>query len=831
MKKTKRVLKTGVFTALACVLAFGVVGCGEGTNNPNPPQPPAPTITMQIEDAVSTISAGDTVKLVVKIENTEEKGVTWSSSDPTILKVDEDGTVSVVKAPDLLDKAVTITATSKADSRVTAAKTFIVKAPKQEGKNGLLTSEMIEKIGNASITVDGKVTDHYYDSNNPENNYTRDYAMNVEMEDGKWMGAWGANDKITVSDIYQRGDQDGVKDDYGNTGHAILSVMIDKNNEVVKKPVTNYRSVPSVWESQHYWNHLGSLPLNDFTYKESTEEGVVSTEYTYRINEENEDSVWLMTYLAYSLTPMLEDTFDRVILLLEQDAEGNYFVGGMKAQTIAQYYNPVYNQTGTAVVGYDAMEYTVVELDFSEIGTTSIADPTPYEAPEYADKLQTAMDKMKEAKNSSFTAIDTTTSAPSQDDGEYSYLDSVASGASSRAGAPGYGTGDIKNSYTPAFNYNSSIGIGAGKNGVGLVGKVTENEILLTRVSKYSYGMDDKLFRYENTGYKQIVNNGTAEDYYEEFAYNSSAVTVPNGTDTPGKYGALEGTKSIYGHVSDKLPGFDFSPNLFKSSKTTVDGKTTYTFTLQAMGATRDIAMEISMYSYAHDASSSSSRNLTIVVDDNGNMISSSYPYSITQGTYIGYVTTTYSQIGSTTISEDTFNEYVARGWKTSWDQFTIKYYQENESDPSHDENAMVAVNSIFGTSKKVPTPKDFMQIFGDEISGPFYDSKTKTNADGSEQYVRFMSITARSTKFDENSQITNFEEIMEKADNLFINELKYTKSNVLTDITGGASGRGDRYLVYDNGETTIVIENNFTKNFWVYIYNSGDYTRGGITA
>ena len=64
MKKTKRVLKTGVFTALACVLAFGVVGCGEGTNNPNPPQPPAPTITMQIEDAVSTISAGETVKQI-----------------------------------------------------------------------------------------------------------------------------------------------------------------------------------------------------------------------------------------------------------------------------------------------------------------------------------------------------------------------------------------------------------------------------------------------------------------------------------------------------------------------------------------------------------------------------------------------------------------------------------------------------------------------------------------------------------------------------------------------------------------------------------------------
>ena len=122
------------------------------------------------------------------------------------------------------------------------------------------------------------------------------------------------------------------------------------------------------------------------------------------------------------------------------------------------------------------------------------------------------------------------------------------------------------------------------------------------------------------------------------------------------------------------------------------------------------------------------------------------------------------------------------------------------------------------------------MKIFGDEMSGPFYDDMTKTNADGSTKYIRYMSVTARSTEFDENSQVTNFDEIMEKAD-AALGALGFAKNRVLTDITGGTSGRADRYLVYDNGSITVVIENNFTRNFWVYFYNSGEYSRGGITA
>ena len=70
---------------------------------------------------------------------------------------------------------------------------------------------------------------------------------------------------------------------------------------------------------------------------------------------------------------------------------------------------------------------------------------------------------------------------------------------------------------------------------------------------------------------------------------------------------------------------------------------------------------------------------------------------------------------------------------------------------------------------------------------------------------------------FDENSKITNYEELMEQV----INELAkygFTLSVANTDMSGGESGKADRYvtLIHESG-IKIVIQNNHTKYLWVY--------------
>lgn len=809
--------KYALCVALAVMLAVTMVAC----NNDSTPTPtPEPTIKVTINDnGVSTIKEDETVTLTVTVENTDNKEVMWTSSDPTILKVTDQGVVSIVKEPDLLDKTVTITATSKEDKRVSATKTFTVKAKKRDGASGYLEDKMIYAIGGDNITVSGVINDIYEDTNNPDSNDITTYDFQVKMEDGKWSGAWGHHDPLatepvlSITNTYVKGDTDGVKDEYGRSGHGIYEIHLDKHNQVARKAVVNYTSIPSVWEYQHYWNHISSLPAEEFTYDGNLEEPL---EYTYTVDETNEDSLYLMAYLAFSLTPILtgDDTFQRVMFTLEADAEsGEYSIAGMKAQTFASYVNPQYSQTGT-LTGYDARQYTTCEFTFTNIGSTTVGMPAPYEASENTEKLQAALNKMKTADNYSYKAVDTTTSAPSSDPGDYEINSSATAGsfAAARATDPA----------TTLKNYTSGTSP-IDQTAVGTYGRITADAILTQNVSKYSFTSDGKDYRVEYAGYKQISTGGT-DDYYEEFAYASDAIVENDGT-TQTKIGAMKGTKSVYGHIADILPKFDFSPNLFKynANRST---NSTLVFELQETSIMRDIAMEVSMYRYATDASVSATRKFTITIDNNGNLVSTSYPYSITQGTYLGYVTTTYSAIGTTTLPADTFNNYVPRGWKQAWSEYNIKYYDDENGNRIDPMNADTAARSIFGSNYAyLPTPGDFQKLFGDDMGGPFYDTRSKAQADGNEKLIRYMSITARSSEYDENSIVTNFDEIKETADALFTGK-GYSINKTYTDVSGGKSGRSNRYLVYDNTHITIVIENNFTKNFWIYIYNSGDYSR-----
>lgn len=827
MKKFKSIIKPCVSFALVTAMALPLAAC-HGNNSGEVVEPPKPDPIITIGASATVIALGDApIQLTATVENSNDTEIIWESENPKYLKVTSDGLVSVLEEPEILDVLVTVMARLKSNSKIVAERTFTVKAAKQSGSTGYLKADMLNALGNPSITVDGTLTDYYVSKNRPEDNSETNYSMTVEMEDGKWRGVWGGLDddgeRISeIENIYERGVKDAT-DANGVKGKELQSVYLDKNNKVARKTETNYISIPAVWEAQHYWNHLDRIPVADVTYDPAN-----PYEYTYATDESSETSQYLMTYLAFSLTPMLEETFQRVVIELseEENADGEHEIVGMRAQTYTQYTNPTTDREGN-VTGWDAMSYSTLTFKFSDIGTTEVKEPTPYTATENMDKLKSALDKMKTATNYTFDAVNTTTSQPSYDAGDY---DIMATSTSSLKAATRATTTPPSEKYNGGKSYSSYYNYNSGTGKVGMTGHVTEDGIVLMRTIQYMGSMDGTNFRTEVTGYKPIITGGGDDDYYEEFAYASDAVVIPSSDGTSAKYGALKGTKSIRGTIADKLPGFDFAPELFEyTGMRTVGKKEVYSFKLRSTSVTREIALEMSMDNYAPNASASSSRGLTINVDAEGNLVSTEFPYSVTMGTYIGYVTTTFSNIGNTKLRDDAFNEYVVRGWRQSWDEYTMKYYNENENDHSSKEvNAGMAVRSIFGgNANSLPTPPDMMKMFGDDVSGPFYESDTKTLADGTKKYIRYMSLTARTDRCDENSQISKetFDDIMRIATESFAAK-GLSLDRGLTDVTGGENGRRDFTLVYSNSQITVVITNNHTKNFWIYFYNAGDYTR-----
>ncbi|MDE7295964.1 MAG: hypothetical protein K2N84_01735 [Clostridia bacterium] len=806
MRKIKQFFKGGAIIALASAMLLGAAGC-DGKEKPpvddpdNPSQiTPVPKVQVSITATADEISGSESVTYTATVENSD-KGVTWSVSDPAMVRITDGGVVTILKAPELVDKNVTVTATSVEDPNVTASKALRVKAPKQEGSNGNLTAEMLEKIGNASITATGTVTDYYVDTKQSYNNSTNYYDSVVTMEDGKWSGSWGYKpDMYTpatelMTDVYVRGESGDVKDAAGRVGHAMERLYINKDNEVARATEKNYVSIPVLWEENHLYNHLANLPLAAFTYNPDD-----LTKYTYEVDENSEDSLYLMTYLAFSLTPMLEETIKTVVLTVE-DGE----ITNIAMQTSASYSGATTDQQGN-VVSYDSMSYTTVSLTFSEIGTAKVQEPTPYEAPENADKLTAALNNMKAAKSYTYQLEDVTTFAPSGDDDDYTYM-SVNGAAASLAAR--VATPLASKAPDTVSNNNSASGT------VGTRGWVTEDAILIGRTTKYSYSMDDRVYRTEYSGYRQF------DGYYEAFEWNKDV------KDSSGNaVGGMKGVKRVEGNMMDAMPKFDFSANVFEYvGMRAVQGKPRYTFRLRETAITRDIAMQVSAYSYADSAKANSSASLEIVVDGDGHLISTKYPYSITMGTYLGYCTTNYMDINDTTINMETmFANYEERGAMATWNLYTMKYFRNSATEISKDENAQVAINSIFGSvADSVPAPTTFMKIFGDNMSGPFCDDDTRKNANGDDVFYRWMSLTARSTEFDENSQVTNFDDIMAKADAAFT-EAGLQKNYAKTDVSGGPTGRYNRYLVYNNAQITVVIENNFTKNFWIYIYKTSDY-------
>lgn len=734
-------------------------------------------VTLNIETTKTELYSGEkaTIKVDITVKGSDDNSYTITTNKQSIVTIENNQIIATSEI--LVDEYMTVTVTANADTTVSKTLSIRLKPTLHIGQVGELTSEMLEEISNPNITVTGEVTDYYQDLKNAANSTTDIYDMIVKMSEGAWYGEWNhrsePNNKVINN--YRKGTTYGIKDAEGNVGYALEELYINKNNEVAQRVVKDYQSIPTLWDTRHLWNQISGLAVTRFVFDEKT------NTYKYTLDYSNDDDLWLMTYLAYSLTPMLEDTFTDIYLIID---DGH--IVELLAQTYVAYYGENNSDTHE---GATALSYTTLKISFSNIGTTEMENPTPYEAPINANLLEAAIAKMQNATNYTFRVLDNATSMPNYGD-DYEMLSLSTAPLSSKA--------------LKVKNDTKATG------SVGRVGKVTEEAILYEDTTKYQATMDGKPYKVEYRGYKQN-NDGT----YDKFEYSPASKT-------------LVGTKKVEGNVLDCLPTFDFSANLFRyaGSTFTANGEMAHLFALNDSNLVKEVAVQMCDYTCASNAYAMLSNPLTITVTNDGTIVSTSFPYNIADA-YFGVCTTTYYNFGTTVLDEDLFDGYVPREVKTSWSQYVTKSYSETFSTlDSHDENTDVVLRSIYGDKVSyMPSPALFSNLFGDNISGPFYHwKKIGVDANGNDINHGYMSITIGTDNYDENSQMIGYEELMaELTEKLEKEGFKLSVAN--TDMSGGESGRSNRYVCYFNDDIQIVVENNHTRWLWIYFYKTGDWT------
>ena len=137
----------------------------------------------------------------------------------------------------------------------------------------------------------------------------------------------------------------------------------------------------------------------------------------------------------------------------------------------------------------------------------------------------------------------------------------------------------------------------------------------------------------------------------------------------------------------------------------------------------------------------------------------------------------------------------------------------------------------VTGFSGNVCRAKTKSDVYGDlikqlkkkeQFADGVYTAKIH-DASGNDIKTGFLEIRASSEEFDENGQITNYDELMSELRKVFEKEgFKYSVEN--SDTTGGETGRSDRYVCFIKGDVQVVVQNNHTRHFFIYVYKTGDW-------
>lgn len=788
-------------------------------------QTPVPQIAVSVDN--DEIQYNGEANLTVVVTNTINMSYTIEAIGTNKDLVTVDG--NKIKANSdkiVVDTPVTVKVSLDADPTISKNVTIYIYAKREPGQvtgaNGItLTDGMITAASDRKITAEGTLVDYYKDLVSTDQSAENSYDILVKMSTGAWMGSWSISDanddKIVITDNYRMGELTGKQSD-GQDLHYFVKKYIDMHNEVAGKVQKDYQSVALTWESQHLWNHIGNLQVskmyaaNDLDLSAFGYDTTTHAAFKYVYDATNLQELYLLTYFSYFLTPMLDETLDELYLVC--DADGIVGIIG-KTATIS-YYGV---DTSDVDVSPDekpiAQTYTIINVKLSAIGTTVVPDPTPYSIESNDDiakmaygALTTAIENMSGATNYTFATKETTTRAPVSDGSDYEVESLSTYSAAPRAAASG------------PFGRNELTATGT----VGTVGYVTTDGIILKKTGKYDYSMDGKNYFTTYSGYKPFAG------YYEEFAFSYDNQ-------------ALTGTRRVNGSLLDIIPQFDFAAEIFELAGMELpkgERKYIFSFRLRDSAIIRDVAMEVSMDSYATNANGEINNTLYIYIDQDGNLLKTTYPYSIVGGTYTGIIETTYSNFGTTTLPSGAFDDYVERTVYTSWSQFeTDDYYHAhstlcknygcyNEATGTYDHSGHTAtadavLEAIFGNdASKVPTPADFIAIFGDNIPETAVGFNWKDREDGT--YADYFSFNTKSDSYDENNRITNFDEIIAALTEM-LEDKGYTLSKNNTDISGGTTGLSSKYITFINGGVQIVIENIGTRYFYIKIFQTGDWS------
>ena len=779
----------------------------------------------------TTLRPNESIKLVIEVTNSagDDNGYTVEVGNPDFAKdlvtydeatatITTDGTYTAVATDGTTEKKalssrqdVTITVTSTANPAAKDSVDVKVKPASSDGEVGSLTTAMLREIANPNITVSGSFTD-VYGTTKTTYDYKIKMTQTTDGEDetvtaGAWYGEWNKQGSKNVQSVNYK---------LGENGY-LNEVYVNKNNVATGKVVRDSNSNPLTWSNQHYWNHLEDIANNykKFVYDDEMGAYRYNAEYgRYELDTNTWTNVYipseddyLLKYISWSMNPALEEQFYDFYVYLNADETAIEKIVGNT------YPNPIYatDSDGNATETITGYYYTTATMYFTEIGSTVVEDPKPYTidvTQDYYKKLTSAIEKAQKMTNYSFATVETSMYAPVLNPDDYDISGTTGGDTGSTGSTSGQGVYDGK---IKPYYYRSTTGT------VGYLGVVTPDAILINKTMKYDASLDDYLYRTDPYGYKQNTD-GT----YDVFEYSF---------DNRG----LKGKKKKTGNISSLIPDFDVSPAIFKlSGMQVVEGSEdefVYTFALRDSAITEDVARALCLSDFARYAVGSTGTSFTITVDEDANITNVRFAYDI-QGIYGGAYETVFANVGTSALPEGTFDTYEARVIPQKWSDYAG--VQTYVADGTYDDgttkfkevylNGAAALEGLFGeNAANVPAPTVFSKIFDDNLYGPWGDvNRVGTGADGNEKLIYKMTLAAVSDNVDENGKITDLEE---KIDAL---TLAFTQLGFERDYGNdyGVAHSNNYYVAYASESLglQIRIENNNTGNFWITIYNFGDY-------